>query len=1158
MVFTRRASKSVKRSAPAPKPAEKGAASHAQGKSSTTLPLFLRPPVRETLEREADRFARGASDRDLGAMDHNAGPVISSPGEAARPFAPAAARPLPPAPPAEDARPLLAELGGGLPLDEAARAHFQPLMAVDLGAVRVHTGSSASSVVAGLGARAFAAGPHLVFHHSEHSAHSPEGRRLLGHELAHVEMAARAPSMAPAVQCDDGVTVLVILEAPDPFYRYTELQAALPPDDFRRLNNAARRRGYAQRQRLGLPVDPTESASVALDASNEVDVPLQALLRPRLPSTESGDFRDRLFEEASRASPRQEVLASIISAEMVRVWLEWNPTFLDLPVTVGLIDPEGRGDDEPGLTFQLEGEPIPTLDGALYVQQVDVVLNGALDQVVFEVSEAAEAVGEVAALSRLCDEAIRRGRWLIDQGHERTSPDDLRAWSGVLTDLQARLNAGHDAPGDVGHLLDQVMLRFDAYVTSEARPYEQEHERWFAEHQPELSYGEQSMGRMSRALEYQEQLMEEGGFLNYLAAGSWGETAYYEAVGYGTANLFTAGYVETSRQFHEAFRGGHISLADFEQGLDQAATRAWIVGGITVALTVATFGLAGPVLGPSASLGSQVLYWGGSAAITTMSAMTAESLYTRATPLSGGMAQQIWGQGAYSPGQILLGGAISFGLGSAGPILGWLGNRGNAAVVRELAIASARGGEVVVPELGSGLSARVIEPGVVEISHATSPGIVRVTREGWRLVMPAGNGTETIMSRAWGEALSVPPELLERAPALSTLRFQVGELGGEQLAYGVNERGWFMYPERTRVPQFGMWPEPELLGATSPGTSLVPGRFVTPFGAPFEPLGPPGIPMLPGQTSMWGAGTSPWMLEAGPPGPLMLPAGSPFVGPTTQLGAGGPTIIVARQLPMWSPTAETDLALATEAVIQRDLARSQALSRYASLAGEGGLLPEQVADLTASLSVSPEALAGEALLRERGLIVVYRGQRIDTRLSSGGPGVLSPVARTLPEGVGARLDLTGVDRSRFLFEQLTTGRYTGAQGPMSPEDLARNTAFYSGQELPPSYLGVPISPSDPYSLIDPRIGGMGIPSTSLPGITTGPEFAGPQGPVMVIRIPAQGSTPVPNWALGLEQEVILWHEVPESSIYRLLSPGERPSPLTISPETSNLIIPPRR
>lgn len=80
----------------------------------------------------------------------------------------------------------VSSLGSGQPLDMATRSFFEPRLGADFRDVRVHTGSRAEESAREISARAFTYGTDIVFGKNQFAPTSPEGRRLLAHELAHV------------------------------------------------------------------------------------------------------------------------------------------------------------------------------------------------------------------------------------------------------------------------------------------------------------------------------------------------------------------------------------------------------------------------------------------------------------------------------------------------------------------------------------------------------------------------------------------------------------------------------------------------------------------------------------------------------------------------------------------------------------------------------------------------------------------------------------------------------------------------------------------------------------------------------------------------------------------------------------------------------------
>lgn len=74
---------------------------------------------------------------------------------------------------------------GGEKLPESEREFFESRMGHDFGEVRIHTGSEAAQVSRDVNAKAFTIGRDVVFGAGEYKPGTPEGRRLMAHELTH-------------------------------------------------------------------------------------------------------------------------------------------------------------------------------------------------------------------------------------------------------------------------------------------------------------------------------------------------------------------------------------------------------------------------------------------------------------------------------------------------------------------------------------------------------------------------------------------------------------------------------------------------------------------------------------------------------------------------------------------------------------------------------------------------------------------------------------------------------------------------------------------------------------------------------------------------------------------------------------------------------------
>lgn len=98
--------------------------------------------------------------------------------------------------------PEFSALGGGRPLNAAARRFFEPRFGRDFSHVRIHADAQAASMAQGLGARAFTLGRDIVFSEGEYAPGSYSGRRLLAHELTHTVQQNKTSQDA-----DNGVAV---------------------------------------------------------------------------------------------------------------------------------------------------------------------------------------------------------------------------------------------------------------------------------------------------------------------------------------------------------------------------------------------------------------------------------------------------------------------------------------------------------------------------------------------------------------------------------------------------------------------------------------------------------------------------------------------------------------------------------------------------------------------------------------------------------------------------------------------------------------------------------------------------------------------------------------------------------------------------------------
>jgi len=88
---------------------------------------------------------------------------------------------------------------GGEPMSREVRDFFEARFGRDFGSVKIHTDGAAAASAEALDAHAYTIGHNIVFAQGKYSPETSDGKRLLAHELAHVEQQA-AGAGAPLVQ----------------------------------------------------------------------------------------------------------------------------------------------------------------------------------------------------------------------------------------------------------------------------------------------------------------------------------------------------------------------------------------------------------------------------------------------------------------------------------------------------------------------------------------------------------------------------------------------------------------------------------------------------------------------------------------------------------------------------------------------------------------------------------------------------------------------------------------------------------------------------------------------------------------------------------------------------------------------------------------------
>jgi hypothetical protein len=555
----------------------------------------------------------------------------------------------------------------------------------------------------------------------------------------------------------------------DPLAPYRVFKAGAP-GAYAALDATARQHTL---QRAGEEAEPAPGTGWR----TRTEVPVAALLRPALPPYGAlAPLRTRLWPLLTQESQDAPAAAAVIRDEVVGRWATRNDQILGSEVQVRLLLPDEAppapwiGDEERGviglgdqavLEFTLQGHRIRTADGSIDPVTLDLLGSNDFESSVAEVAAEAAVVAQAADLLRATAAlAEAEGQYWQDVAADLDGYA-MADVTGHLALLQMTVvlngdkldGGGYPSPwawrlqaflSDHPEYAPEFAASFDALraVTDQALPvFEDFADRHEAQSVPDVEFAEMKPGidaakdRMGDAWDEGEHFVAVCEFLG------WG----LGKVVWGTANTATGDYFEARHQGLTAYREGRISKNQFDE-LDRAASgRALASVTVFTALSLVTLGLGGAALGAGASLGRTMLVAGAANATVTAGTMTTTSVYTRQQDFADPTVQAIWGQGAYSVGQIATGTLVAGAIGAAVPVagmalskvVGWV--RGVQPPTSALALRQAG---AAVPELPppAGWAAEEIGPGMFRLTHPDVPGEVILTSSSFRYQVPAGDG----------------------------------------------------------------------------------------------------------------------------------------------------------------------------------------------------------------------------------------------------------------------------------------------------------------------------------------------------------------------------------------------------------------------------------
>jgi uncharacterized protein DUF4157 len=233
----------------------------------------------------------------------------------------------------------------GVPIPPAPRERLEQTLGRDLGEVRLHTDSTAGAAARAVGAQAFTAGRDVFFAPGRYAPDTPEGQRLLAHEVAHTAQqqdGAPAPQLqaepqAPRAKDTSQVIASVITLADS--RAIVAIAESATPDDTRILEDTT----------------PTERAGMVKVLTDlnwttvQEELATVALIRYRgrhvevLRHLESLGYRQRLLDSVDNNILHAQLEAMLAEADRARPAAD--PSVGDPAITAVVQNPEAKPKD---------------------------------------------------------------------------------------------------------------------------------------------------------------------------------------------------------------------------------------------------------------------------------------------------------------------------------------------------------------------------------------------------------------------------------------------------------------------------------------------------------------------------------------------------------------------------------------------------------------------------------------------------------------------------------------------------------------------------------------------------------------------------------------------------------------------------------------------
>ncbi|MFT5584203.1 MAG: hypothetical protein ACI9VR_001788, partial [Cognaticolwellia sp.] len=629
---------------------------------------------------------------------------------------------------------------------------------------------------------------------------TPEGDRLLRHEAAHVLQQEGQPR---GIQHDDDAILQAWLNHPTPLFAYTELRAILSPEDWTALNAAAH-----QRMRNALAgaclEDPTGVRMI-----REVSLPVAELFLPTATPRRRANWAVDAFSLAYGQAVQgqemdQQAVARMMEEDELCRWIDANPTIMAGQVKVSLIDPFGQAKIPSSLLFSLGEHPIQTLDGGLYAGLLDHAGSGSLPAIREQTRLDAQALAQALSAAIPAYRAKEAGSAVLGTEHLRLA--------------QQAIVQAHTASRHSHLLLEGLSSPYTALVAAlkleltvqvqDLQTFYEEHAEWRERHPREPTETEQHMGRQ-RVLTQHLRGEPVVGLMPLT-------TALFSNAAHRMSNAFRGGQYDLLQGAADTYDRGQVSRLSYDAYVAAVRARGDAMVFTAAALVVLSIGV-GFLLPPLGIVGSGLVF-GGMGALEAVIPMMVGDAMVSGTDLDGPVANAMWKEVRFRPGDYGRAAAMGFGIGA---LLG-----GGGAAVRAwrqgpaMLHAAAQGAELpVIP----GARSTVLSPGRIRVEVPGQLGHMEFTSGGWQLWGPTGEvGTMRVLqSGGWARNVAgAPDDLL------------AGTMHQHPFGVGVGPRGWGVATP-DGMQQVGLWGAESFPGsarwAPNPG-SIAPDPVAGPLG----------------------------------------------------------------------------------------------------------------------------------------------------------------------------------------------------------------------------------------------------------------------------------------------------------------------------------------